>query len=131
MTQTTLVLFPVLACLTQTKDTIWLKRVSKYVSTLSVIKCLLVFCFYNSLIIHGSIHQIVFGYFALYLLLFIAIKSDISTAQNVANNLLKINLIKTRWVIFEDNKFMSKHTFHIQNLSISLFQVDLLYLLIH
>ncbi len=37
--------------------------------------------FHNSLIIHGIIHQIVFGYFDLYFLLFITIKYDMKTAQ--------------------------------------------------
>ncbi len=32
---------------------------------------------------------------------------------------------KTKWVIFGDNTFMSKHTFHIQNPSKYLFQLEL------
>ncbi len=39
--------------------------------------------------------------------------------------------VKTECVIFMDNQFMSKHTFHIQNLSIYMFQLDLLHLLIY
>ncbi len=33
-------------------------------------------------------------------------------------------LINIRWLIFGDNQFVSKHTFHIQNPSIYLFQLD-------
>ncbi len=47
--------------------------------------------FHNSLIIHGIIHQIVFGYFDLYFLLFIRIKYDMKTAQNIVNNSIKEN----------------------------------------
>ncbi len=59
---------------------------------LSIIKCSLLFGFFhNSLIIHGNIHQIVFGYFDLYFLLFITIKYDMKTAQKVVNNSIKEN----------------------------------------
>ncbi len=48
--------------------------------------------FHNSLIIHGIIHQIVFGYFDLYFfLLFITIKYDMKTAQKIVNNSIKEN----------------------------------------
>ncbi len=45
--------------------------------------------FHNSLIIHGIINQIVFGYFDLYFLLFITIKYDMNTAQKIVNNSIK------------------------------------------
>ncbi len=56
------------------------------------------------------------------------------TAQKIVNNLINetifpLKLIKARWMIFVDNQFMSKHTFHIQNPSIHLFQLD--FLLVH
>ncbi len=38
---------------------------------------------------------------------------------------------KTRWLIFWYNQFMSKHSFHIQNPSIYLFQLDIRHLLIN
>ncbi len=41
--------------------------------------------------IHGIIHQIVFGYFDLYFLLFITFKHDMKTAQKIVNNLIKEN----------------------------------------
>ncbi len=41
--------------------------------------------------IHGIIHQIVFGYFDLYCLLFITIKYDMKTAQKIVNNSIKEN----------------------------------------
>ncbi len=67
--------------------------------------------------IAGVIHLIMFGYFDLYLLLFIAIESGMKTAQKVNNLIndmkiyiyLKGELIKTRWVIFGDNQFMLRH----------------------
>ncbi len=34
----------------------------------------------------------------------------------------KWQFIKARWVIFEENQYMSKHTFHIINPSTYLFQ---------
>ncbi len=48
------------------------------------------------------------------------------TAQKIVNNLINENifpfnkgqLIKTRGVIFRDNRFMSKRPFHIQNRSV-------------
>ncbi len=50
----------------------------------------------NSLIIHGFIHQIVFGYFHLYFLLIIAIKYNMKTAQKIVNNLIKENRLPLR-----------------------------------
>ncbi len=47
--------------------------------------------FHNSLIIHSIIHQMVFGYFDLYVLLFITIKYDMKTAQKIVNNSIKEN----------------------------------------
>ncbi len=76
---------------------------------------------------HGTIAQIIFGYFVLYFLLFITIKHDMKTAQNIFHNLINNTFpfngqfIKTRWLIFGDSQFMPKHTFHIQNPSIYLF----------
>ncbi len=49
-------------------------------------------CFYKSLIIYGIIHQIVIGYFGLYILLFITIKSDMKTVQKIVNNLINTNI---------------------------------------
>ncbi len=58
---------------------------------LSNIKGLLQFYFFHdSLIIHDIIHQIVFGYFDLYFLLFITIKY-MKTAQKIVNNSIKEN----------------------------------------
>ncbi len=69
-----------------------------------------------------------FGYFDVYMLLFISIKSDLKIAQKIDNNLINENmLIKTRYVIFGDNQFMSKHTLHIINPSAYMFQLDLLH----
>ncbi len=46
------------------------------------------------------------------------------TAQKIVNNLINENIfplkISSRYVIFGDNQFMSKHTFHIQKPSIGL-----------
>ncbi len=51
------------------------------------------FVFNNSLIIHYCIiQQILFGYFDLYVLLFITIKLDMKTAQKVVNNLINENI---------------------------------------
>ncbi len=47
--------------------------------------------FHNSLIINGIIHQIVFGYFDLYFLLFITIIYDMKTEQKIVNNSIKEN----------------------------------------
>ncbi len=59
---------------------------------LSSITGLLLFVFFhNSLIIHSFIHQIVFGYFDLYFLLFINIKYDMKTEQKIINNSIKEN----------------------------------------
>ncbi len=44
--------------------------------------------------------------------------------------MLPLNVIKTRFVIFEESSFMSKDTFHKINHSTFLFQFDLLHLLI-
>ncbi len=60
------------------------------------------------------------------------------TAQKIVNNLINENIfplkfnssIKRRWVIFEDNQFMSKHSFHRINPSSFLFLFNLLHLLI-
>ncbi len=41
---------------------------------------------------HGIIHKIVFGYFNLYLFLFITIKSQMATAQKIVNNLINENI---------------------------------------
>ncbi len=88
-------------------------------------------------VIHGMNQQIVSGSFDLYLALFITIKSDMKTAQEIVRNLINeyISLIgrqfiKTRCVIFGDNQYMSKHTFNIQNSSIYWFKFDLLHMLI-
>ncbi len=50
---------------------------------------------------NGIIHQIAFGWFTLYVLLYITIKSDMQNVQKIVNNLiyenidpLKVNLIK-------------------------------------
>ncbi len=53
------------------------------------------------------------------------------TVQKIVDNLINENifplkLIKTRRVIFRDNQFMSKYTFHLQNSSIYLSLLDLL-----
>ncbi len=51
-------------------------------------------CFFHySLIIHGIIHQIAFGYFDIYFLLFITIKYDMKTAQKIVNNSIKENIL--------------------------------------
>ncbi len=57
------------------------------------------------------------------------------TAQRIVNNLININIFLLNvslliHVIFGDNQFMSKHTFHIKNPSIYQFQLDLLHRLI-
>ncbi len=74
-------------------DVMWLKQLSISVyAILSSIKGLLLFFFFlNSLIIHRIIHQIVFGYFDLYFLLFITIKYYMKTAQKIVNNSIKEN----------------------------------------
>ncbi len=67
-------------------------HVTKVYTILSSIKGLIAICvFHNSLIIHGISHQIVFGYFALYFLLFITITYDMNTAQKIVNNSMKEN----------------------------------------
>ncbi len=56
----------------------------------------MVYCylfFHNLLIIHGIIHQIMFGYFDLYFLLFITIKYNMKTAQKIVNNSMKENIL--------------------------------------
>ncbi len=67
------------------------------------------------------------------------IKSNMKIAQKIVNNVINENvfplnikdqLIKTRLVIFGDNQFMSKYTFHRINPSTYLFQFDLLHFLI-
>ncbi len=76
-----------------------------------------IYVFHNSLITALTAwyyySQIVLGYFDLYLLLFMTIKYDMKIAQKIVNYLingttftLKDQLIKTRFVIFEDNQFM-------------------------
>ncbi len=52
---------------------------------------LVFFFFHNSLILHGIIHQIVFGYFYFYFLLFITITFDMKTAHKIVNNSTKEN----------------------------------------
>ncbi len=47
---------------------------------------------YNSLIIHGSIHQIVLGYIWFICLLNISIKRSMTTAQKIVNNLMNENI---------------------------------------
>ncbi len=47
--------------------------------------------FHNLLIIHGIMHQMMFGYFDLYFLLFITIKYDMKTAQKIVKNSIKEN----------------------------------------
>ncbi len=42
--------------------------------------------------IYNIIRQIIFGYFDLYLLLFITTKSDMKTAQKIVNNLINENI---------------------------------------
>ncbi len=58
-------------------------------------KGLLLFVFFHNsliiMIIHGIIHQIVFGYFDLQILPFITIKYDMKTAQKIVNNSIKEN----------------------------------------
>ncbi len=61
----------------------------------------MVYCylfFHTSLIIHGVIHQIVFGYFGLYFLIFITIKydMDMKTAQKIVNNSIKENILSLK-----------------------------------
>ncbi len=72
---------------------------------------------------HG-IYQIMLGYFDLFIII-IYNQSDIKLHNNLLNEniCLKSQLIKTTWVIFEDNQFMSKHTFHKQTLLIYLFKI--------
>ncbi len=55
-----------------------------------------------------------------------------TTAQKIVNTLINetIFLTYTRWVIFEENEFMSKHTFQRINPSTYLFKFDLLHVLI-
>ncbi len=55
--------------------------------------------FHNSLIIHDIIHQIVFGYFDLYFLLFITIKYDMKTAQKIVNNSIKENRLPLKVIL--------------------------------
>ncbi len=47
--------------------------------------------FHNLLIIHVIIHQMMFGYFDLYFLLFITIKYDMKPAQKIAKYSIKEN----------------------------------------
>ncbi len=46
----------------------------------------------TSSITHECIHQIVFGYLDLYLLLFIFIKSDMTTTQKIDNSLRNVSI---------------------------------------
>ncbi len=79
--------------LVQTWDVMWLKQLSIYVyAILSSIKGLLQLAFFrNSLIIHGIIQQIVFGYIDVYFLLLITIKYDMKTAHKIVNSSIKEN----------------------------------------
>ncbi len=45
------------------------------------------FSFHNSLMINATIHQILFGYFDLSILLFLTINSGMKTTQTGVNNL--------------------------------------------
>ncbi len=66
-----------------------------------------------------------------YFVLVKTIERNMTIVQKIVNNLINTNifplrgqLIKTGWVIFGDNQFMSKHTFHRINTSTYLFQFD-------
>ncbi len=48
--------------------------------------------FHNTLIIYGIVHQIVLGYFGLYILQFKTFKSDMTTVQKIVNNLINEDL---------------------------------------
>ncbi len=52
--------------------------------------------FHSSLITRGIIHQIVFGYFDLYVLLFITIKYDMKTAQKIVRYSIKENRLPSK-----------------------------------
>ncbi len=52
----------------------------------------MIFAFHKSLIINGIIRQTVFGYFDLYFVLNIIIKSDMETKQKIAKNLTNENI---------------------------------------
>ncbi len=47
---------------------------------------------HNSLIIHSMINQIVFGYFDVFILLCITIKSDMKTVKKIVTNLINENI---------------------------------------
>ncbi len=64
---------------------------------------------------------------------FITIKSEMKTAQKILKNVTNRNMnlkcsLRTKWVTFGNNQFMTKRTFHIHNPSIYI--LYLLHLLI-
>ncbi len=48
--------------------------------------------FHNSHIIHSNINQPVFGYFDLYFVPYINIKSDMKTAEKIVNTIINENI---------------------------------------
>ncbi len=60
-----------------------------------------------------------FGYFWFIFLLSFAIKSDMKTAQKIVHNWIYESIFSVKvnsYVIFGDNQFMPKHTFHIKKI---------------
>ncbi len=72
----------------------------------------MVYChlaFHNSLIKHDIIHQTVFGYFDLYLLLFKTITSDMKAAQKILDNLINEHIFLLNVSRFQKRTLSGNH----------------------